>query len=74
MITTNPIHQPCPDLPAYGLTKEQKARGLEQLKLARSSVATQVMGKLREEFDNAKSGAQRAAINRRLQRLQRNWI
>lgn len=47
MESTNPIHRPCPDLSAYSLSQEQKAKGLEMLKQVKAQVREGVLTKLR---------------------------
>lgn len=37
-VYSDPCHMPCPDLVAYSLNKEQKAKGLENLQEVRASL------------------------------------
>lgn len=73
MESINPIHRPCPDLPAYSLNREQKARGLAMLKQVKADVREGVLKKLRIEYEQTESFALKAAISRRAKSIKRNW-
>ncbi|MFM2599877.1 hypothetical protein [Vibrio fortis] len=73
MASTNPIHRPCPDLPAYSLSQEQKAKGLEMLKQVKAQVREGVLTKLRTQYEETESPTLKMAISRRARSIKRNW-
>ncbi|MBO0161553.1 hypothetical protein J0692_04835 [Vibrio alginolyticus] len=73
MESTNPIHRPCPDLPAYSLSQEQKAKGLEMLKQVKAQVRDGVLNKLRTQYEETESPTLKTAISRRARSIKRNW-
>ncbi|MEZ8325485.1 hypothetical protein AB6D00_18185 [Vibrio cyclitrophicus] len=73
MESTNPIHRPCPDLPAYSLSQEQKAKGLEMLKQVKAQVRDGVLTKLRTQYEETESPTLKTAISRRARSIKRNW-
>lgn len=73
MESTNPIHRPCPDLPAYSLNQEQKARGLEMIKQVKAQVRESVLSKLRTEYEETENPTLKTAISRRAKSIKRNW-
>ena len=73
MESTNPIHRPCPDLPAYSLNREQKARGLEMIKQVKAQVREGVLSKLRAEYEETENPTLKTAISRRARSIKRNW-
>jgi hypothetical protein len=73
MESTNPIHRPCPDLPAYSLSQEQKTKGLAMLKQVKAQVRDGVLSKLRTDYEEAESPTLKAAISRRARSIKRNW-
>lgn len=73
MESTNPIHRPCPDLPAYSLSQEQKAKGLEMLKQVKAQVREGVLTKLRTQYEETESPTLKTAISRRARSIKRNW-
>lgn len=70
---TEPCHMPCPDMAAYSLNKEQKAKGLEMLKKVKAQVREGMLSNLRKEYEQTKSPSQRSRINQRANRIKRNW-
>lgn len=72
MDSTNPIHKPCPDLPAYSLSQEQKAKGLAMLKQVKAQVRNGVLSKLRTEYEETESPTLKTAISRRARSIKRN--
>ena len=73
MESTNPIHRPCPDLPAYSLSQEQKAKGLAMLKQVKAQVRDSVLSKLRTDYEEAENPTLKTAISRRARSIKRNW-
>lgn len=73
MESTNPIHRPCPDLPAYSLSQEQKAKGLAMLKRVKAQVRDGILSKLRTDYEEAESQTLKTAISRRARSIKRNW-
>ena len=73
MESTNPIHRPCPDLPAYSLSQEQKTKGLAMLKQVKAQVRDGVLTKLRTEYEEAGNPTLKTAISRRARSIKRNW-
>ncbi|NOH22355.1 hypothetical protein [Vibrio europaeus] len=68
-----PYHLPCPDMAAYSLNKEQKAKGLEMLKKVKAQVREGMLSNLRKEYEQTESPSQRSRINQRANRIKRNW-
>ncbi len=73
MESTNPIHRPCPDLPAYSLSQEQKTKGLAMLKQVKAQVREGVLSKLRTEYEETENPTLKTAISRRARSIKRNW-
>lgn len=73
MNTANPIHQPCPDLPCYSLTHDQKARGLEILKQVRANLGNKQAERLRTQAQQEPSRAKRAALLEQAKHFERHW-
>lgn len=72
MQITNPIHQPCPDLPCHSLNAQQKQHGLEMLKKVRAEVGRECLNKLREESKGA-SRAKQAELNQKAKHISQVW-
>lgn len=67
-----PIHQPCPDLPAYSLNAEQKKTGLEKLQQVRKNLGAKMLADLRSEYPTA-SKAKQSKIQERARHIEQVW-
>lgn len=68
-----PYHLPCPDMAAYSLNQEQKAKGLEKLQEVKMQVRERMLSSLRKDYEEAETSVERSRINQRANRIKRNW-
>jgi len=69
----DPIHQPCPDLPCYSLTRDQKTKGLAILKQVRETLGNKQVERLRAQAQQTSSRAKRAALLEQAKHLEHHW-
>ncbi len=66
-------HQPCPDMPSYGLNKQQKQRGLEKLRQVRKALGEKQLAELRIQYAATDSKAEKQKLLDRAHHIEQVW-